>query len=62
VGAGGTIEYPSRAKTLRFSSQLNDLKPTKKDQAGNVVVLRFTGDLGRGKKVFDVMSAESFSK
>jgi hypothetical protein len=59
---GGIIEYPSRAKTLRFSSQLKDLKLTKNDQTGNVVILRFTGDLSRGKNVFEVMSAENFSK
>jgi hypothetical protein len=62
VGKDGTIEYTSAAKTLRFSSELKDLKLSKKDQTGNVVIMRFTGDLGAGKNRFDVLSAENFSK
>jgi hypothetical protein len=62
IGADGTIEYPSDAKTLRFSSQLKDLQLSQKDKAGNVVVLHFTGDLGAGKNRFDVLPAENFSK
>jgi hypothetical protein len=62
VGKDGTIEYTSAAKTLRFSSDLKDLKLSKKDQTGNVVIMRFTGELGAGKNRFDVLPAENFSK
>jgi hypothetical protein len=62
VGADGIIEYPSAAKTLRFSSQLQDLKSSAKNQVGNVVIMRFTGNLGHARKEFEIIPAENFSK
>ena len=62
IGKDGVLEYPSEAKTLRFMNQASDLRPTQKDGAGDVIILKFTHNLTRGQKTFEIIPSSKLSK
>jgi hypothetical protein len=62
VSADGSFQYPSAAKTLRFSNDPKTLKDTRIDSVGDIAVYRFTNDISFQKKSFDLVPLETLSK
>ncbi len=62
VGENGVLEYPSEAKSLRFVDQLKNMRLTKQESAGDIVILKFTHQMNLGKETFAIIPSSKLSK
>ena len=58
----GTLEYPSRSRSLHFANQINKLKPITVEGTSDVIALHFTGNLSVGSKAqFEIIKPGALS-